>query len=378
LFLVLLVSIVVVSWIKRQHWEQIESNLLVFGTLGALGIGLWMLWCWVIMGDPLYFHHITFSFTNGSQFANTTFYTYHNMQESILAYMVLSIKTIGPILFVLAFIAFVVFGVRFRRTPSTVVGAVAFLTPFAFYILILYFGQDTIYLPGVGAPKDAYELWNVRFGTEAVAPAAFFLSILAMRWSITRLARLWGIVGSIVLVISICIQTILIAHGGILPLQDAQYGYSCNPTEPITIYLAQHYAGGRILEDVSDYRIIEADVGAADLKDFIYEGSTGLWKKALNDPASTVEWIIVSPDAPDDPIAKHIDLKSPAFLSQFTLVVQERDNIFYSVYHIRLYHRKGRPPLPTRPIPSSLLTEHSLCRAPGDQASAVTMLVWPW
>jgi len=361
LFLVLLVSIVVVGWIKRQRWEQIEGNLLVFGTLGALGIGLWMLWCWVILGDPLYFHHSTFAATNGSHFADTTFYTYHNMQESILAYMVLSIKTIGPILFVLAFIAIVVFVFRFRRTPSTIVGAVAFLTPFAFYFVSFYTGQVTIYLPGVGPNTDVHYIWNLRFGTEAVAPAALFLSILAMRWSITRLARLWGIVGSIVLVISICIQTILIAHAGILPLQDGQYGLSCVPTEPITVYLAQHHDGGKVLEDANTFYIAESEAGI-DLKNTIYEGSTGLWKKALKDPASMVEWIIVSPDAPDDPIAKHIDLESPAFLSQFTLVVQEVDRIAYGHYHLSLYHRNGRSPLPARPIPSSLLTEHSLCR----------------
>src|SRR6266568_5165333 len=361
LFLVLLVSIVVVGWIKRQRWEQIEGNLLVFGTLGALGIGLWILWCWVILGDPLYFHHSIFAATKGSHFADTTFYTYHNMQESILAYMVLSIKTIGPILFVLAFIAIVVFVFRFRRTPSTIVGAVAFLTPFAFYFVSFYTGQVTIYLPGVGPNTDVHYIWNLRFGTEAVAPAALFLSILAMRWSITRLARLWGIVGSIVLVISICIQTILIAHAGILPLQDGQYGLSCVPTEPITVYLAQHHDGGKVLEDANTFYIAESEAGI-DLKNTIYEGSTGLWKKALKDPASMVEWIIVSPDAPDDPIAKHIDLESPAFLSQFTLVVQEVDRIAYGHYHLSLYHRNGRSPLPARPIPSSLLTEHSLCR----------------
>ena len=355
LFLVLLVSIVVVAWIKRQRWEQIESNLLVFGTLGALGIGLWMLWCWVIFGDPLYFHNFTFALTKGTHLANTSFYTYHNMRESIYAYMILSIKTVGPILCVLAFIAVVIFVFRFRRMPSTIVGAVVFLTPFAFYFLTFYTGQVTIYLPGVGTVNEAYGLWNVRFGTQAVAPAAFFLSILAMRWSITRLARLWGIVGSIVLVISICIQTILIAHGGILPLQDGQYGYSCLPTEPITIYLAQHYAGGRILEDISDYRIIEAEVEAAELKDFIYEGSSDMWEQALINPPSVVDWIIVPPEAQDDPIVRHINLKSPAFLSHFTLMLHEPDGL-------SLFHRNGGP-LTTRPIASSLITEHRLCSA---------------
>jgi hypothetical protein len=125
LFLTLLVLMVVVGGIKRQRWIQIEGNLLVFSTLASLGIGLWLLWCAVIFGDPLYFHDYLFS---GA--ANTEYYTYHNIQQSILAYMLTSVKTIGPILFVLAFIAVLVFTLRLRRTPS-IFGAISFLTPFA-------------------------------------------------------------------------------------------------------------------------------------------------------------------------------------------------------------------------------------------------------
>ena len=61
-----------------------------------------------------------------------------------------------------------------------------------------------------------------------------------------------------------------------------------------SIYLAQHYASGRILEDVNAFRINEADIGI-DLKDTIYEGSGELWNKALHDPASTVDWTAFPP-----------------------------------------------------------------------------------
>jgi hypothetical protein len=266
--------------------------------------------------------------------------------------MLTSVKTIGPILFVLAFIAVLVFTLRLRRTPS-IFGAIAFLTPFAFYILVFYTGQDTVYLPGVGPANTPHSFWNVRFGSEGVAPAALFLSILAMPWTMTRLARVWTAIAQIVLVLAICIQTILIAHGGIISLQDGTYGGSCQPTEPITIYLAQHYAGGRILEDVNAFPVNEADIGI-ELKDAIYEGSGDLWQRALKDPASVVDWIIVPTGLQNDLITSHINIESPGFLSHFTLVVQQSDGR-------RLYHRNGLSPLPTRPIPSSLLTDHRLC-----------------
>lgn len=219
-------------------------------------------------------------------------------------------------------------------------------------------------MPGVGPAASWQQLWNVRFGVQAVAPIALFLAILAKRCSISMPGRIKPLIGQIVFVIAIVIQTILTASGGIISLQDGQYGISCAPAEPITVYLAQHYAGGRILEDANSVRIAEAEAGI-DLKNTIYEGSGELWKKALNDPASTVEWIIVPSGVQksviglpvqDDPIAKGIDLKSPAFLSEFTLVVQEP----YAPF-LRLYHRNGGTPLPARPIPSSLLIDHRLC-----------------
>jgi cellulose synthase/poly-beta-1,6-N-acetylglucosamine synthase-like glycosyltransferase len=351
LFLTLMVLLVIMGWIKRQRWVQIEGNLLVFGVLGSLGVALWFLWCAVIFGDPLYFHNYLFSAA-----ANTSFYTYHDLRQSVLTYMFTSMQTVGPLLFFLTVIAVLVFVFRLRHMPN-MFGAVAFLTPFAFYILVFYTGQDTIYLPGIGPAGTPSHFWNVRFGAEAVAPIALFLAVLAMPWSITRLAPLWTVIQQIVLVIAIGIQTLLVAHGGIISLQDGVYGGSCQPTEEITIYLAQHYAGGRILEDVNDFNIAEADIGI-DLKDAIYEGSGEVWQKALKDPSSVVDWIIVPTNKQDDLIARHIDLESPAFLSRFTLVIQQPYGL-----QLRLYHRNGRSPLPTRPIPSSLITDHRLCKA---------------
>src|SRR5436190_4619527 len=74
LFLILLVLLVVVGWIKRQHWAQIEGTLLIFGSLGSLGIALWILWDGVILGDPLYWHNYLLGGV-----AETHFYTYYNL-----------------------------------------------------------------------------------------------------------------------------------------------------------------------------------------------------------------------------------------------------------------------------------------------------------
>jgi len=345
----------VVGWIKRQNWVQIEANLLVFTTLGGLGIVLWFLWCAIIFGDPLYFHDYLFGPTS---VANAQFYTYHNVGMAIWVDLVLSMKTVGPILFALALLAFLVFAFQLLRAPlrrgPRLFGAVAFLTPFVFYMLVFYTGQDTVYLPGIGPANTPHYFWNVRFGVESVAPVALFISILATRWSFTRIARRLSLIVQVALVIVICVQSLMITSSGIISLQDGMYGASCEPTEQITIYLAQHYVpGDKILEDVNAFPINEADIGM-NLKDAIYEGSGPLWNQALKNPASTVQWIIAPTKLSSDLIASHINLESPAFRSQFTLIMQNWDSL-------SLFHRNGLPPLPTRPVPSSLLTEHNRC-----------------
>jgi len=339
---------VVVARIKGQGWRKIEGTLLIFGSLGCLGIILWFLWDKIIFGDPLYWHHYLF----GGDISDAHLYTYHNLWQSIRAYTILSVSTVGLLLFILATIGFITFVLRERLTPN-MIGAMAFLTPFFFYILIFFLGEDTIYLPGV-SPASAWPIWNVRFGAEIVAPVALFLAVLVKLWSPRNWGPLWGVLRSVLFAGGILIQTVLVAHSGIVSLQDGLYGASCLPPEPVALFLAQHYAGGKILEDDNAFRINEADIGI-DLKDTIYEGSGVLWKQALQDPAATVDWIIAQPKVENDAIATHINLKSPLFLSRFRLEVQQRDGL-------RLYHKVGGPPLPTRPIPPGLSADHRLCR----------------
>jgi cellulose synthase/poly-beta-1,6-N-acetylglucosamine synthase-like glycosyltransferase len=347
LFLILCVLLVVVGLLKRQSWRKIEGTLLIFGSLGSLGIILWFLWDGIILGDPLYWHNYLFGAS-----ASTPYYTHRDLWQSVHTYTVLSMITVGPLLLILATTGVIMFVFRYRLT-STMIGGIAFLTPYVFYILMLYLGQVTIYIPGIGPANTPHSMWNVRMGAQVVAPVALFLAVLVNFWSPRNWKSLWGLFQPILFGGCILVQTVLVVFSGIISLQDGLYGASCLPTERITLFLAQHYAGGKILLDVNAFSITESDIGIH-LADTIYEGSGVAWKQALNNPAAMVDWIITLPKAPNDLIAKHIDLKSPHFLSQFRLVVQQNDGL-------SLYHKIGGSPLPTRPISSRLLTDHRLC-----------------
>jgi hypothetical protein len=157
-----------------------------------------------------------------------------------------------------------------------------------------------------------------------------------------------------ILIIAIILQAILTSATGILSLQDGLYGVSCTPQHQITIFLAQHYYKGKILDDVSATNTSFEDAGI-ELKNVIYEASGQLWQQALNDPAAVADWVVTKPG---DTVAQHINVQSPAFLAHYSFIMQDATGL-------RLYHRRGTAPLPTRTVPSYLLTEHQRCGTGG-------------
>jgi hypothetical protein len=378
-FAVVLVLIVLVGLVRRHPRTHIEGNLFLFGSMGSLGIILWFIWNFLIFGDPLYFQRSPFSSQaqQRSLINSHILYTYHNVFQAIRFYLIDCIDTVGPVLFGVGVLAFLLFLVQRRIRPETLASLI-FVCPIAFYMISLYTGQAALYLPTAVPGYAPYTIYNVRYGEVVVMPVAIFLASLIAFFSdsqrrpvLPRFSgqRLGQIVGRYVLPL-LCLgmvvgQSVWIVSTGIITLQDGQYGLACTPTYRIVIYLAQHYNGGRILQDLYTSKVdtLEPTAGIY-FKNMIYEGSGQLWKQALSHPEAVVDWIIVNRTETNDAIAKKIDLTSPAFTSHFSFVVQEESGL-------ALYHRNGLPPLPTYNVPRSVFTEHQFCGQykPGQFAS---------
>jgi hypothetical protein len=252
-----------------------------------------------------------------------------------------------------------------RRLTAEMLATLVFLAPFAFYVISLYGGQAAIYIPGAVPPYFDQQIYNARYGVEVVAPAALFIATLASSFTPGRMRM----IGHIVLALLIPLQSLLICTSGIISLEDGQFGVSCSHSHAIILFLAQHYNGGRILEDLYDTKMDALNPEAQiDFKEMVYEGSGALWKQALHDPASTVNWIIVNQADSFDQVAQHL---TPAFNAQYTRDIEENTGL-------SLYHRNGLV-FPTRPIPAFFLTQHALCDYhPGStQADHVTPQLAP-
>ncbi len=348
LFLAMLVMVVLIGWLKRLRWAQIEGNVIVFGSMGGFGILLWLLWCRLIFGDPLYFQRGPFS-SQAQQKALVdahVLFTYHDLWQSLRYYTIDSVQNVGLMLFVLCVIAVGVFVVR-RRISAEMLAGLVFLVPFAFYVASLYLGQAALYVPGAVPPDLEHQIYNARYGVQMVAPTALFLATLVSKMSLRRFSAL----GQVALVAVILVQTVMIGVGGIISLEDGQFGLSCAHSHPIIIFLAQHYNGGRILEDLYDTKMDALNPEAnIDFTSVVYEGSGKLWQQALHRPASMVNWIIVNQADKYDQVARNL---TPAFNEQFTRDIEEPNGL-------SLFHRNGLV-FPTRPVPDFYLNQHTLC-----------------
>jgi hypothetical protein len=225
--------------------------------------------------------------------------------------------------------------------------SLVFLSPFVFYVISLYGGQAAIYVPLAVPANFEHQIYNARYGVEVIAPAAVFIATLASLITLTFLRR----VLQIALVGAIVVQSAVLAIGGIISLQDGQYGLDCSHGHSIVLFMAEHYNGGKILEDLYTSKMDALNPEAQiNFSNVIYEGSGALWTQALKNPLATVNWIIVNPADKFDQVAINL---TPAFNAKFTRDVEEPNGL-------SLYHRNGLV-YPTRPAPTYLAEQHNLC-----------------
>src|SRR6202043_1294426 len=82
------------------------------------------------------------------------------------------------------------------------------------------------------------------------------------------------------LTMAVIAQTVITIAGGIISLQDGQFGADCDPHSNVVAYIAQHYSGGRILEDFAHSLNAGLAFTNVNFANVIYEGSGQLWKQA--------------------------------------------------------------------------------------------------
>ncbi|MEZ4670208.1 MAG: glycosyltransferase [Anaerolineae bacterium] len=361
------VLVPIVSLLKQRNRFRAEANTIVFVLIGSLGIIIWILWCWVILGDPLYWQRSEYS--SQAQQAHLILsnqaYTYHDVFQSIRYFSVLTAITIGPAAFALSVVGLLVYLFQRKISIASLAGA-AFLIPFAFYIFSLYSGQAVVYMPEIVPADSPYQIFNTRFGMVGVPPAAIFIAVLIAFIS----AKLPGILQRLKLgnrplyrygfaaacSFMIVGQSVAVSNYGITSLEDGQFGHSCQPNQTIVDYLSEYYDGGKILLDtyVNSRLYLMGPVAGVNFRDIVYQGTGSIWERALRDPASVVDWVVAVPGSEDDKVAKAIDLDGLLFNAQFTLIMKDK-------WDLALYRRSDLPEPERHPMRSGSGFNNPLC-----------------
>jgi cellulose synthase/poly-beta-1,6-N-acetylglucosamine synthase-like glycosyltransferase len=354
-FLLFLVVIPLVGLLKRYPIGKIKGLVLQYAVLGGLGIILWLVWNKVIFGDFLYFQHGPFSFQQHTDVAAVAPFFRHHLLTDITYYGMGAAETIGTVLTTLAVVGLILFLIR-RRSIIYTIAVLVFLVPFAFYVIAFFFGQADLFSPQTpfylsGIIPITTNLANSRYASEVVAPAAIFVGLLVPRWNQHFRISISGIwIVRICLLLIAITQSVWILYGGVISVMSDTHPPFCNASYSISAYLNQHYDGGYILLTNYPFHLSESESGIH-FSNVIYEGSGVLWQQALQNPAQSVDWVIMQPG---DRVATAIAQNDPIFSSHFTLVAS-------GLYELNLYHRNGLPPLPTRPLSSYLAGEQQFC-----------------
>jgi cellulose synthase/poly-beta-1,6-N-acetylglucosamine synthase-like glycosyltransferase len=355
LFLALSFLLLVVGLLRREHWQKIIAQSLIYTFVASLGIILWLIWCKMIFGDLLFFQHGPYS-AESQQFAwlhHGALPTYHHPLLDLRVYIIDTGQTIGWSLLIFAVIGLALAVLLYRERQEYFILPVM-LVPLGFYIITLYTGQSIISLPGAGNST----FFNVRYGSQMVLPIAFLITLgLATLYRWLRRWH-WKTLFLVFCLAWFLTQAAGVNASGIISLQDGLSGVSCtDPTQSVTLYLVQHYNGGRIL--VNEYTSqLNPQIFNADFSDIVYEGSVSYWHNALANPKRYVDWVALNPRAANDKVTQYIE-HSPqlfsSFLSSFELVAQAPNGL-------QLYHKKGGVPLPSHPIPDDLLNRPHSCK----------------
>lgn len=275
----------------RERWRQLEGRLILFATLAFFGIILWLLWDFLILGDPLYFTHSQFS-ANSQQMgwlAKGQLPAYNRPLVALLYYSTTSMEISGTLIAGIALAGMLLFASDKKQRYRGFI-LLILLVPFIFNVLTLVLGQSIIFLPGITPATFEWTLFNARYGVMMVSVISLFAGYLFSR------SRVFGrtlIVGLLFLQCAL----FFIGFTPVLAWQDGVSGLSSltGKLPDAQYWLVKNYDYGLVLMD--DYkRTLSIIKSPIPMQNVIYIGNKPYWEESLAAPEKYARWIIIQRD----------------------------------------------------------------------------------
>lgn len=274
---------------KKSKWRELEGKLVMFCTLAFFGIALWMLWDYLILGDPFYFTNSQFSAKTQQEewHAKGELPSYHNLPSAFLYYFVTAMSNSGVLVFITSLIGFFIF-LKKRHDLKTLLAVMILLVPFIFNVVTLFLGQSIIFIPHITPTTFEWTLFNVRYGVMMAPIVAFFFAYLFKKASVAQKALL-------VFILVLQLGLYAVGYAQVVSLADGTVGLSSAKRPDAERWLRENYDDGLVLVD--DYaRTISIIRAGIPMQNVIYIGNRGYWDESFYEPEKYATWIIMHED----------------------------------------------------------------------------------
>ncbi len=272
--------------LHNRRIKKLQGMIILFSVLAFLGIVLWFVWGWLILGDPFYFTNSAYSAKTQqlSWMQKGQLPAYHNLFIAVQYYFFDSMTNIGIVVFVIFLIGFFNFLIKDKSLFKTLI-ILVLLAPFMFNVITLYIGQSIIFIPHITPANFEWRTFNVRYGILMLPAAALFFGILF--YHAKKSIKL-------LLIFLLVIQFGLYFSGysKVISVTDGVEGLSTAKKPDAENWMSKHYDNGLVLlDDFSrSMSIIRANIP---MKDVIYIGNKPYWGESMKQPEKYAKWIVI-------------------------------------------------------------------------------------
>lgn len=276
----------ILPFMKSETWRKMEGSLIIFITLAFFGILIWLMWDYLILGDPLYFTNSEFSAKSQQEIwrAKGQLPAYHNLFMSFLYYFVTTMTNAGLLVFFPGLIG-IGYYLTDRKNPRRLLIGLILGVPFIFNIVTLFIGQSVIFISHLTPYTYQVTSFNVRYGLMS-------LPFIAIGWGYLYLNS--KAQGRLVLILLMVAQFGLyyIGYSKVVTWEDGYSGLSAAIRPDAERWIKENYDSGMVLMD--DYaRTVSIVRSGIPMEQMIYIGNKPYWEESLLTPDKYSNWIVM-------------------------------------------------------------------------------------
>lgn len=294
---------------RSKGYRTTEGMIILFCTLAAFGVVLWLLWNLLIFRDPLFFAFGPYSaYAQQIQLEGAgVLPTKWQLGESTKVYFYALAYNSGAFTMIVGFLGALALWFNKQISGRIRVATLILMSPLLFNILALFLGHSVLYIQGLSGGT----WFNVRYGVMMMPSLAIFIGYLVHRFPPLR----FTIVGLLAFVTFFAFTS-----ADAVTIDDARVGSSQKNVSEISGWLREN-AGpkkGFILISAASHDSIIFSSGLP-MKRFIHEGAGVYYDSAIINPDAWARYIVVRTHSDADSTWRLLK-DNPGFTERYDLV----------------------------------------------------------